>query len=523
LFEKSGDMIAYNIIRKGWVLLVFAGLGASAQIDPLPRSTPEKEGVPAQAIMDFVQAAGKSKNELHSFMIVRHGKVIAEGWWNPYAPNLKHTLYSTSKSFTAAAVGFALTEKKLKLTDKVVSFFPPEELPNPIPPNLAELTVKDALIMSDGMDPDPSGPVGQSADWAKTFLATPIVNKPGTKFLYNSAGTYMLSAIVQKVTGEKVIDYLRPRLFDPLGITGEDWETNPQGVNTGGWGLRLKTEDMAKFGLLYLQGGKWKGKTILPKDWVKEATTAKILQNPGIPSPTDNDGDWVQGYCYQMWRCRHNGVRADGAFGQYIIMLPDQDVVVAIQAETPDMQDEINLVWQYLLPPMVGWSLDANADADAKLKTLLSGLALPPRKANATGADFNINGKTYTLEANDKKMTSIGFRLNDDNSWQVSIKDAKGEYSFPFGDGKWLRTSTTRLGPNLTEHSQNHFLGMPAVMTAGSYHWKDENTLELVLRYIESPHTETMTCHFDGSTVTMDDEASFDYGKKKLTIKGNLN
>jgi len=515
-------MFANKLIKQGWILLVFAGLQVSAQIDPLPRSTPEKEGVPAKAIMDFVQAAGKSKNELHSFIIVRHGKVIAEGWWNPYAPNLKHTLYSTSKSFTAAAVGFALTEKKLKLTDKVVSFFPPEELPNPIPPNLAELTVKDALMMSDGMDPDPSHPVALSADWAKTFLATPIVNKPGTKFLYNSAGTYMLSAIVQKVTGEKIADYLRPRLFDPLGITGQDWETSPQGVNTGGWGLRLKTEDMAKFGQLYLQGGKWKGKTILPKDWVKEATTAKILQDPKIPNPGDNDGDWVQGYCYQMWRCRHNGVRADGAFGQFIIMLPDQDVVVAIQAETPDMQDEINLVWQYLLPPMVNWSLKEDADGDAKLKTMLAGLALPPRKANATGADFNINGKTYTLEANDKKMSSIGFRLNDDNSWQVSIKDAKGEYSFPFGDGKWLRTSTTRLGPNLTDYAVNHFVGMPAVMTAGSYHWKDENTLELVLRYIESPHTETLTCHFDGTTVSIDDEASYDYGKKKLTIKGTL-
>jgi len=515
-------MFANNIIRQGWVFLLFVGLGASAQIDPLPRSTPEKEGVPAKAIMDFVQAAGKSKNELHSFMVVRHGKVIAEGWWNPYAPSLKHTLYSTSKSFTAAAVGFAVTEKKLKLTDKVMSFFPPEEVPNPLPANLSDLTVQDALMMSDGMDPDPSGKVGLSADWAKTFMTTPIVNKPGTKFLYNSAGTYMLSAVVQKVTGEKIIDYLRPRLFDPLGITGEDWETSPQGVNTGGWGLRLKTEDMAKFGLLYLNGGRWKGKQILPKSWVKDATTAHILQDPKISNPSDGDGDWVQGYCYQMWRCRHNGVRADGAFGQFIIMLPDQDVVVAIQAETPDMQDEINLVWQYLLPTMVNWSLPDDADADGKLKTMLAGLALPPRKANQTGADFNINGKTYTLAANDKKMTSIGFRLNDDNSWQVSVKDNAGEYSFPFGDGKWLRTSTTRLGPNLTAYAVNHFVGMPAVMTAGSYHWKDENTLELVLRYIESPHTETMTCHFDGTGVTIDDEASFDYGKKKIEMKGSL-
>jgi CubicO group peptidase (beta-lactamase class C family) len=503
-------------------ILLFLGLTAVAQIDPLPRSIPEKEGVPAQAIMDFVTAAGKSKNELHSFMILRHGKVIAEGWWNPYAPNLKHTLYSTSKSFTAAAVGFALTEKKLKLTDKVMSFFPPEEVPNPVPANLADLTIKDALMMSDGMDPDPSHAVGLTADWAKTFMTTPIVNKPGTKFLYNSAGTYMLSAVVQKAVGQPILDYLKPRLFDPLGITGEDWETSPQGVNTGGWGLRLKTEDMAKFGQLYLNEGKWKGKTILPKSWVKEATTAQILQDPSASPSKTEASDWLQGYCYQMWRCRHNGVRADGAFGQFIIMLPDEDVVVAIQAETPDMQDEINLVWQYLLPPMVNWSLKEDPDGDAKLKSMLASLALPPRKADVRGVEFNINGKTYSLTANDKKMTSIGFRLNDDNSWQVAIKDAAGEYSFPFGDGKWLRTSTTRLGPNLTLNAQHHFVGMPPVMTAGSYHWKDPNTLELVLRYIESPHTETMTCHFDSNNVTIDDEASFDYGKKKVTMTGTL-
>jgi hypothetical protein len=203
-------------------------------------------------------------------------------------------------------------------------------------------------------------------------------------------------------------------------------------------------------------------------------------------------------------------------------MLPDQDAVVAIQAETPDMQEEINLVWQYLLPPMVGWSLKDDPDADARLKQLLAGLALPPKKGNATGADFNINGKTYTLQPNAKHMTAIGFHLNDDNSWQVAIKDTAGEYSFPMGDGKWLRTSTTRLGPNLLYGAQHHFVGIPPVMTVGSYHWRDENTLELVLRYIESPHTETMVCHFDGTGVTIDDESSFDYGKKKVTISGTL-
>jgi CubicO group peptidase (beta-lactamase class C family) len=243
------------------LLFLLPFLPAGAQ-DALPRGIPEKEGVQSTAIIDFINAASHGRTEFHSFMFLRHGKVIAEGWWNPYSPNLRHTLYSTSKSFTAAAVGLALADKKLKLDDKVISFFP-NELPNPISPYLEELTVKDVLMMSDGMDPDPTVKVNTDTNWVKAFFAIPIVNKPGAKFLYNSAGTYMLSAIVQKVTGQKVIDYLRPRLFEPLGIFGEDWEISPQGVNTGGWGLRLKTEDMAKFGQLYLQDGVWKGKRIL--------------------------------------------------------------------------------------------------------------------------------------------------------------------------------------------------------------------------------------------------------------------
>ncbi|MEO7768251.1 MAG: serine hydrolase, partial [Ferruginibacter sp.] len=242
--------------------------------------TPESEGVSSEGIINFLKAAEKSKTEFHSFMMLRHGKLIANGWWNPYRASLKHTMYSCSKSFTATAIGFAVSEKLISVDDKVISFFP-EELPDTISNNLSLLTVKDVLSMSDGQEPDPTSVVVSSdSNWVKSFLALPVLYKPGTKFLYNSLGTYMLSAIVQKVTGQKVIDYLKPRLFEPLGITGIDWEVDPKGINVGGWGLRLKTADMAKFGQLFLQKGKWKGKQVLPEAWVTEASTLKIIQHP---------------------------------------------------------------------------------------------------------------------------------------------------------------------------------------------------------------------------------------------------
>jgi len=514
-------MLAKNLALALIVVLFMVPGIVSAQ-DALPRGIPEKEGVSSSSIMEFVNAANHSKTEFHSFMYLRHGKVIAEGWWNPYSPNLKQSLYSTSKSFTAAAVGFALAEKKLKLTDKVISFFP-ELVPNPIPPHLADLTVKDVLIMSDGMDPDPTHNVVVDTNWVRAFFATPILNNPGSKFLYNSAGTYMLSAIVTRVTGQKVIDYLRPRLFEPLGIYGADWEVSPQGVNTGGWGLRLKTEDMAKFGQLYLQGGRWKGKQLLSHEWVKEATSMQILQDPSAPAAKRDSSDWLQGYCYQMWRCRHNGVRADGAFGQFIIMLPDQDAVIAIQAETPSMQEEINLVWQYLLPGMQGWAYKDDPEGDAKLKQQLAALALPLPKAAATAADFSPNGKTYALGDNAKKIRSIGFDMQDGGVWQLTIKDDKGTWPIPFGEDKWARAETPRLGPDLLTGAQSHDAGFPPFQTAGSYHWIDDNTLELTLRYLESPHTERFTCHFDGNNIKVEDANSFEYGKPGMMLTGSAN
>ena len=286
-------------------------------------------------------------------------------------------MYSLSKSFTSTAVGFATNEKLLSVNDRVTSFFP-YEVPETFSAKLFRMTVKDLITMSAGQEYDPTFKVtGNRGSWVNTFLRTPVLNEPGTKFLYNSLATYMLSAIVQKVTGEKVIDYLTSRLFEPLKITGADWEESAQGINTGGWGLRLKTEDIAKVGQLYLQKGYWNGKQLLPREWIEEATSFKIDQAPGAPQAVKDSSDWMQGYCYQFWRCRNNAYRGDGAFGQFMIIIPDQDAVIVMTSETEDMQKELNLVWKYLLPAMSNEKLSPNEKALSELKQKLSRLALP--------------------------------------------------------------------------------------------------------------------------------------------------
>ena len=313
-----------------------------------------------KAFGNYLRAVKKADQDLHSIMILQHGKVVKEQWLGEGDRHTPHVLNSVSKTFTATAIGFAVAEGKLKVTDKVISFFP-DQLPAEVSPYLKELEIRHLLTMSSGHDVDPTALVRQKgnekADWAKLFLSAPLVHKPGTYFVYNSLGTYMLSAIIQKVTGEKVINYLYPRLFRPLGIVGATWEESPQGVNCGGWGLYLKTEDLAKMGQFFLQKGKWNDKQLLPESWIEEATTSKIASLPAGMRPENlkmkpKDSDWLQGYGYQMWRCRHNAVRADGANGQYIIILPEQDAVIAMTANIGDMQAEINLIWKYILPAL---------------------------------------------------------------------------------------------------------------------------------------------------------------------------
>ena len=280
---------------------------------------------------------------MHSFMLVRNGYVIAEGWWKPEAAEKPHVLFSLSKSFTSTAVGLAIAEGKLSLDDKVLSFFP-EEAPTEPPKHLESMRVRDLLTMSTGQDSEPK--FSDTESWVKTFLAHPVPFKPGTHFHYNTPATHICSAIVRKTTGETVLDYLTPRLFQPLGIEAPQWGVSPQGNTIGGSGLSLRTEDIAKFGQLYLQKGRWHDRQLVPQEWVEQATARQVSNG------SDPQRDWDQGYGFQFWRCRHNAFRGDGAKGQFCVVLPEEQAVIAITAQTKDMQQQLNLVWDLLLPAL---------------------------------------------------------------------------------------------------------------------------------------------------------------------------
>ncbi|HTE24106.1 serine hydrolase domain-containing protein, partial [Flavitalea sp.] len=487
-------------------LLLFISPSLFSQV-VLPRSTPEAQGVSSVAITAFLDAVSKSRNELHGFVFVRHGKIIADGWSKPYADSLKHTMYSTSKSFTSTAIGFAVSERKLTVNDKVISFFP-EDLPANPGSFLKNLTVKHLLTMTVGHPNDPTGAIIPKAGWVKSFLATPIADTPGTKFLYNSMATFMLSAIIQKVTGEKVIDYLEPRLFKPLGINNKDWETNPEGINVGGWGLRIRTMDMAMLGQLYLQKGKWNGNQVLPASWVDEASTAHIIQDRSATQEQRSNSDWLQGYGYQFWRSRYNSFRADGAFGQYILIFPELDAVIAITSETPDMQDELNLVWKYIYPAMKTKALPANASAVAGMKKSALNLRINPFRiaADSSGAPQNIAAianRTLKLKKNENDFDGLSFNISKDIV-KVQVQTSSGIYPVVFGQNEWIAGSNALKGPGLTARAANSMEGLPPLKVTGRFRWKNATTLELVLQYVESPHREIWTCYFDDKNFKME-------------------
>ena len=468
----------------------------------LPRSTPEAEGVSSVAILAFLEAA-QSKHEMHSFMLVRHGRVVAEGWWSPYASPFKHTLYSLSKSFTSTAVGFAVTEGRLRVEDRVVSFFP-DDLPASVGANLAALRVRDLLTMSVGNEKEPTQAMVKAENWVSTFLASPITHPPGSTFMYNSGATYMCSAIVQKVTGQKIVDYLKPRLFDPLGIEGMTWETCPRGINVGGWGLSVRTEDLARFGQLYLQKGLWQGRQVVPASWVEEATTFKIQQPlPAKPGRPNDRNDWLQGYCYQFWRSTHNAYRGDGAFGQYTLVMPDQDAVIAITSETKDMQGELDLVWEHLLPAMKERPLPTDRGSLARLRGTMDSLALAlPDGQQSSSTAGRVSGRTFRLEANELGLQSAAFVFQKDRCL-VTFKGDQAEYPIACGLAGWERGATALPGtpPRLVSGGAPK-KGTPSKIAA-SGRWREANTFEMIWRYYESPHHDTVTCRFDSDKVSV--------------------
>jgi CubicO group peptidase (beta-lactamase class C family) len=471
--------------------LLFA-LVLAGQSPALPRSTPEAQGIASSAILSFVDRADREIDALHSVMLLRHGHVVAEGWWAPYSAEAPHELYSLSKSFTSTAVGLAIDEGKLGLDDPVLKFFE-AEAPDEPSANLKAMRVSDLLRMSTGHRTEPS--LRASDDWAKTFLAHEVPFKPGTHFLYNTAATYMQSAIVQKATGQTVLDYLKPRLFEPLGIDDPTWGTSPQGVTLGGYGLSLRTEEIARFGQLLLQKGMWRGRQLVPAEWVEAATR---LQTSNGSNPAS---DWDQGYGYQFWRCRNGAYRGDGAFGQYCVVMPEQDAVLVITSGVRNMQAVLDLAWETLLPAMKDEALPDDPTAAEALRARLAGLTLPTVEgAPSPPAAGRVAETTYAFPANGGQLEAIRIEPGSDERPTTLVVRSNGvEQRIACPTGAWAK-GRAALGP------------FPERAVAATGAWTSDTTFTAKLCFYETPFITTLRLTLEDGRLVHEAETNVGFG-----------
>ena len=494
------------------------------------RSSPEAEGISSSAVLEFIQAieqhASHPLDALHGFMLLRHGNVAAEGWWTPYGPKSPHTLYSLSKSFTSTAIGLAVAEGLLTVDDPVLKFFP-DDAPAKPSENLKAMRVRHLLSMNTGHKEDTTERVFQNYhkpslfgleahpkanrswdvddNWSRVFLSLPVEYPPGTWFVYNTAATYMLSAIITRLTGESLLNYLSPRLFNPLGIKNPTWETGPRGVNLGGTGLHIKTEDIARLGQMYLQKGMWDGQRILTEDWIAEATKATSDN-----SNTQTNPDWTAGYAYQFWRCRHNCYRGDGAFGQYCVIIPEQDVVLAMVGGVRDMQVVLEKVWDRLLPAMQPEALPADTQAYHALRDRLAGLSLPlPKGQPSSPRAEKAWGRTYKMERNELQIESVAIEFGDAGSTLV-VRDEGSEHAIQVGYDTWLKGTASVRG----------YEDEP-IAACGA--WTTEDTYEVRICYHESVFCPVIRFRYSSGELQLEVEPNVSWGPATVrTISGSV-
>ena len=439
----------------------------------LPRSAASEQGVDPGAVLAFVDAVDRDPAiELHSLMVLRHGHVVAEGWWAPHTPERTRLLYSLSKSFTSTALAFALAEGLVDLDDTAVSYFP-EFSDQIIDPRSRAITLRhlasmasghDHDMLDDAVERDPDEPI-------RGFLLVPPHEQPGSVFAYSQPCTYTLAAIIQRRSGQRLSEYLRPRLLDPLRIGEVGWQCRPAGQELGFSGLFARTEDVAKLGQLYLQRGRWGDEQLIPESYVEVATSRRI------ETPAMENVDWQQGYGYQFWISRH-GYRGDGAFGQFCLVLPEHDAVIAMTGGTEAMQAVLDHVWDQLLPGLGSGSPDESALSD--LETRLCGLHLQARHAQPrpthwedwTAAPFPVTPAKDP--ATGAVFTSVAVARADDQP-AVTISEPHNTLTFAVANGEWL----------VSEPRDAHGDVVPVAASGG---WLDEQTLVVEVIFLETPH-----------------------------------
>lgn len=484
----------------------------------LERAAASSCRVDAGKLAEMYKELGKLN--VHSVMVTRANRVIAEGWWHPYRPEYNHIQYSVSKSFVGTAIGIAVTEGLLHVNDKVIDIL--NILPSEPCENMKKLTVKNVLTMSTG-HADERNMFQENESWIYSLLSSYIDREPGNKFRYISSSTYILSAVIWKLTGQTVFDYLKPRLFEPLGFSENIWwEKSPEGLNTGFNGFNATAEDITKLALLYLNEGCWNGKQILAKEWVREASSVQIRNGDNeenqILGYRQGFGhftqDWKSGYGYLFWHCSPEGAyRGDGIYGQMCIVLPRQNMTVAVAAGHREPGEILDVIWKYLLPAVD--SGEADREKDAYLQNVLSKLTIPMAEGEAwhPSAELYSGGVYQTAETGlGMKALSVIFLKGQPAS--ICITTKKGTLEAKIGYMEWIETKT---GYDPDGFSCDNVIFFQDTACSGAWQG-DEYVIKFV--FTRTPFVDTLRLRFEEDRITGTYTHTVKYGKQSYEIMG---
>lgn len=455
------------------------------------RSTPEAQGLSSRAIERMLLDIRETGADIHSMLIMRHSHLVFEEYFAPYTAETKHSMFSCSKTFTSMLIGAAQDRGLLRLTDHVLDFFPDRAPENPNE-NLRAMTIGDLLMMGSGHSKDTFGPMLDSAhdrdaDWVRLFLEQPVDCQPGTRFVYNTGATYMLSAILTAVTGKPALTLAREWLFDAMGIGDAEWETCPRGVSMGGTGLRITPRDMLKMGMLLLGRGRWKDRQLVSSAYVLEAQQKHINNRSGDPG---QDPNWAAGYGYQMWRCAFDAYRADGMGGQFIVVLPKYDMICVFTSALGGDRSigyPLDLIRKYLLPGAFALPQARDGAVCESLEKTALALSAPKPAAQPRAAESFPFDRTIELEDN-----PVGLRF-----LRVNETDIEAELG-----GTLIRGGYFWDAPCLNSRR----IGIPFSWVNGGRvsvmaRWTGDNALFLSVRYLGEPLTINLTIRAEGDGV----------------------
>ncbi|MDR3191567.1 MAG: beta-lactamase family protein [Treponema sp.] len=400
--------------------------------------TPENLGIPSEAVLGFIEHLERRKLCMHSIMILRHDRIAAEAHYPPFTGDSPHRMFSSTKTFVSMAVGLLIDEGKISLRSRMADFFP-EYLPENIHPYTAEMTVRDLLLMATPYEHTTY--TVKDPDWARTFYTARPSHRSGTVFNYDTSGTVALNALVEKLSGQNLLDYLRPRLLDPLGFSPGVWcVERPEGGAWGGSGLVCSVHELARFGLFLLHRGNWQGRQLVSASYMAEATSPLIDNRVSTSTPETQFG-----YGYQIWCTRHGGYGAYGMGSQLAVCLPEKDILLVTTADTQSIQGGHDIIldafWTGVYPRIEKGKLSENGEALAKLRDKLGRLEFPALDGEASSPrQKDLDGGNYLFDGNPMKITRVRFGFTGDQGC-MKYSNATGDHEIRFGLGNYLEGS----------------------------------------------------------------------------------